>query len=88
MSLTVYQTSSDGLFCFETDADESPLEPGVFLIPRGCVREPPPKAPYGYRARYVAGRWDVEQVPSGDGLALQMNRRGFFMFFSRIARGN
>ena len=42
--ITVYQTNYSGLFVGETLADESPLEPGVFAIPAGCVETAPPES--------------------------------------------
>lgn len=40
---TVYQTDHFGVFVGATLADESPMEPGVWLIPAGCVEVPPPE---------------------------------------------
>lgn len=39
---TVYQTDHLGLYVGAVEAEESPMEPGVFLIPGGCVQAPPP----------------------------------------------
>lgn len=39
---TVFQTDTAGHFIGVTVADESPMEPGVFLMPRGCVDAQPP----------------------------------------------
>jgi hypothetical protein len=61
--MKVYQTSYDGYFVGEVIADESPLEPGVFLIPRGCVTEEPPETGINQRARFVNGEWAVEDIP-------------------------
>lgn len=41
-SKTVYQTNPQGLYLGTIEAEESPLEPEVFLIPAGCVETPPP----------------------------------------------
>lgn len=38
----VWQIDQNGYLCGQTVADESPLEPGVYLIPRGCVETSPP----------------------------------------------
>jgi hypothetical protein len=38
----VYQTDHLGIFVGAVAADESPLEPGVYLIPGGCVEAAPP----------------------------------------------
>jgi hypothetical protein len=58
----VYQTNADGAYVGQTAADESPLEPGVFLIPAGCVEEPPPAAPEGKMAVW-RGAWLLLNVP-------------------------
>lgn len=60
---TVYQTTHDGAFAGETIADESPLEPGVYLIPAGCVEDPPPETVEGFFARWHNGEWIVEPLP-------------------------
>ena len=43
---TVYQYDLAGMYVGQTDADESPLEPGVFLIPARCAEVSPPE-PHG-----------------------------------------
>lgn len=62
--MDVYQTNRDGFFLGVTTADESPLEPGVFHIPSGCVTEPPPPVDEGQRARFAGGAWSVEAIPN------------------------
>lgn len=42
MSKTAYQYDNAGLFTGTTTADESPLEPGVFLLPARCTFIAPP----------------------------------------------
>lgn len=39
---TVYQGDEHGFFMGETTADESPLESGVWHIPRGAIEAQPP----------------------------------------------
>lgn len=58
----VYQTDQSGFFVGVVEADESPLEPGVFLIPAGCVEMPPPQIPAGMAARWVNGKWVLETI--------------------------
>lgn len=60
--MIVYQTDHDGVFRGPIEADESPLEPGVFLIPAGCVEEAPPSIPSGSVARLVDGSWQIEAM--------------------------
>lgn len=59
----VYQTDQNGFFLGVVEADESPLESGVFLIPAGCVETPPPELPAGMAARWVNGKWVLETIP-------------------------
>jgi len=58
----VYQTDQDGFFVAVAEADESPIEPGVFLIPAGCVEMPPPEPYAGMAARWVDGQWVLETI--------------------------
>lgn len=66
---TVSQLNPDGYFVFPVRADESPLEPGVFLIPARAIDVPPPQVPTGKRARWV-GEWVFEDAPQEDVQAL------------------
>lgn len=59
MTRTVYQTDAAGLFVGEVQARESPLEPGVFMIPAGCVEEPPPAAEAKKAAVWMADAWTL-----------------------------
>lgn len=54
---TVYQLDPDGKYIGAALADESPLEPGVFLIPAGCVTVQPPIAKPGFDLYCVNGVW-------------------------------
>jgi hypothetical protein len=53
-SKRVAQLDEHGFFIGMTDADESPLEPGVFLMPAGCVDSEPPAV----EAEDKAARWN------------------------------
>lgn len=55
----VYQTDHLGLFIGMVEADESPLEPGVYLIPGGCVETPPPTAPEHQAAWWNGEAWQL-----------------------------
>lgn len=63
---TVYQTNQLGLYVGQTEAEESPLEPGVFLIPGGCVETAPPKIPENKAACWSNEKWSL--VDYFDGL--------------------
>lgn len=58
----VIQLDADGYFANTTVADESPLEPGVYLLPGGAVDAPAPEVPEGKRAKWV-GEWVYEDAP-------------------------
>lgn len=56
----VYQTSHLGLYVGPVEAEESPLEPGVFLIPGGCVQVPPPEVIPEFKAACWTGKaWQL-----------------------------
>lgn len=55
-----YQFNSSGLFIGTTDADESPMEPGVFLLPSRCTFVAPPETiPDGKVPRWNGTSWDA-----------------------------
>lgn len=58
--ITVYQTNYSGLLVGATVADESPLEPGVFAIPAGCVEMAPPES------------WQEDQWPRRNGFKWEL----------------
>jgi hypothetical protein len=64
--MKTYQSDHDGFYVGEVDADESPLEPGVFLIPGGAVEEIPPPTVQNEAARLIGGKW--EKVPDYQGV--------------------
>ncbi|WP_277759575.1 hypothetical protein [Pseudomonas sp. A34-9] len=55
----VYQTNHLGLFVAEVVADESPLEPGVYMIPGGCVEIPPPAIADHQAAWWNGQNWQL-----------------------------
>jgi hypothetical protein len=52
-----------GIFYAEGLADESPLEPGVFLIPAHATTLKPPKATLPNVAVFKDGKWSIETLP-------------------------
>jgi hypothetical protein len=60
----VSQLDADGYFAGMTLADESPLEPGVFLLPGGAVDSPAPAPVEGMRAKWNGEAWAYEPVPA------------------------
>lgn len=59
----VFQTNHERVLVGTCLADESPLEPGVWMIPGGCVELAPPPIPEGHQARYGSGAWLLEPIP-------------------------
>ncbi len=58
----VCQLDAEGYFANVAVADESPLEPGVYLIPGGCVDTTAPTLSAGQRAKWD-GAWVLEDIP-------------------------
>ena len=62
--ITVYQTNYSGLLVSATMAGESPLEPGVFAIPAGCVETAPPESwQEDQWPRWNGFKWELIQKP-------------------------
>lgn len=57
------QLNADGYFIGTTIADESPLEPDVFLLPGGAVDAPAPAVPEGKMAKWNGAGFDLEDIP-------------------------
>ena len=63
----VIQLDTAGYFVGFTTADESPLEPGVFLLPAGAIDvQQPTVVPEGKRMKW-AGEWIAEDIPQQPG---------------------
>lgn len=61
--MIAYQTRPDGVFIGYVECDESPLEPGVFLVPGGAVTKEPPSFEAPDRARWTGKKWVIEPTP-------------------------
>jgi hypothetical protein len=57
MSKIVYQYNDDGLFIGEYSCQESPLEPGIYLIPQNATEIPPLPNQDGYYTKFINGAW-------------------------------
>ena len=53
-----------GVFLGQGLADESPLEPGVWLIPADATLTQPPVAGENERVVWANGAWAVEPIPA------------------------
>ena len=63
--MQAYQYDRAGLFAGTTEADESPLEPGVYLLPAMCTLEPPPATlPEGKWPRWNGRAWALVGKPA------------------------
>ena len=63
--LTVFQTDRAGHFTGNTQAEESPLEPGVFMVPLLAVTTPPPATwPADKWPRWNGSVWQLVTKPS------------------------
>ena len=54
---------SNKIFIGESIADESPLEPGVFLVPAYATTFKPPKTTLPNVAVFRDGTWNIEILP-------------------------
>lgn len=64
--MIAYQSDHDGWYAGTVEADESPLEPGVFLLPGGAVWAAPPPERYwidGLRPRLSGKGWVLQLFP-------------------------
>ena len=63
---TVYQYDIAGMFTGETDADESPLEPGIYLIPARCAEVAPPVFSGDQWPRWNGAAWQLVTVQKAE----------------------
>jgi hypothetical protein len=59
----IYHYTVDGLFLGIGQADESPLEPGVWLTPAYATDIEPPAVPAGQQAIFADGAWQLQDIP-------------------------
>jgi hypothetical protein len=62
VTITVYQLDANGHFAGTTVADESPRQPGVYLMPAGCVTLAPPEHKAGTNRKYADGKWSYDPI--------------------------
>ena len=61
-----YQCNDQGIYVGLAPRQPSPLEPGVWLIPGGCVLVPPPAIPDGQMAQWDEAnqQWNLIDIPA------------------------
>ncbi|WP_022955762.1 hypothetical protein [Perlucidibaca piscinae] len=63
-SKTAYQFDRAGMLTGTTEADESPLEPGVYLLPANCTLVAPPEEwPADKWPRWMGRNWKLAIKP-------------------------
>lgn len=60
---TISQLDENQYFIGPTVAEESPLEPGIYLVPAGAVDFSPPEVPSGKRAKFTGQGFLIEDIP-------------------------
>jgi len=63
MPKTIYCYNAAGVFTSTAQADESPLEPGAWLIPANATTIAPPVIPLGHHAVFADGAWSLVSDP-------------------------
>ncbi len=63
---TVYQLGADGAYAGPAIAYESPLEPGIFHLPAGCVDLAPPAQEAGKAAVWTGDAWSLVSDHRGE----------------------
>lgn len=78
----VSQLDQHGYFIGAVQADPSPLEPGVYLLPGGAIDQSPPEVPQGKVALWQGDQWAFvsrpgpaeEETPPVDGVPQVVSR--------------
>jgi hypothetical protein len=52
-----------GVFLGQFEADESPLEPGIFILPANATFQAPPSAQERKQIVWVGQGWEVQDIP-------------------------
>jgi len=61
--MKIYNYDVNGIYVGESIADESPLEPGKFLIPALATEIAPPKATKGKMVVFNGNNWELQDLP-------------------------
>lgn len=60
--MLIYNYDVNGMYLNSAEADESPLEEGVFLIPSGATDKEPPETKRGTAAKWNGSCWEIVAV--------------------------
>ena len=60
--MIIYHYNSEGRFTGSTEANESPLEPGIFLIPANATSIEPPTFDSGFMAVFGGEAWNIIDI--------------------------
>jgi hypothetical protein len=61
--MKIYNYDKNGKYTGESIADQSPLEPNVFLIPALATEIAPPKATKGKMVVFNGDDWELQDLP-------------------------
>jgi len=61
--MNIYHYNQEGVYVGLGVADESPLEPGVYLIPASSTTSPVPSFSDGQQAVWDGSSWNVQTIP-------------------------
>lgn len=64
--MKVYLYDTNNIYCGEYDAQESPLEPGVYIAPSSSTTTPPPVTANKQVAIFKQDKWRVESDYRGE----------------------
>lgn len=81
----VCQLDTAGFFLSMVEADYSPLEEGVILIPGGCVQAEPPELQPGRRAHWTGQGWEYFDAQVVDLVTDAIDSIGELTFEARLA---
>lgn len=60
--MKVYNYNQEGIYLGESLADESPLEPGIFLIPGNATEIAPPTIEQGFVPVFNGTEWEMKDI--------------------------
>jgi hypothetical protein len=83
--MRVAQLDVENYFACMVDCEESPLEPGVFLVPAGCIEAEEPVVPEGHKAKWNNG-WVIEKITVRE-LEYWENRLGKYPSYTEYLDG-